>query len=296
MTDCELADLCRVLEAALPPAVLDARPAAAFAGVHLRGAVSLPGVAEAAVDPVAFNRLLPSIFLPPRHRPLLVLAASPEGTLALSCALAARGRSRVRAIILADIDWSRLPPHLLERGPVVRTLWAPPGWLVAHADLLPPPALGPALDVGCGSGRAAVWLAARGWRVSGLDHQPEALALMAQLAASRRVCVTPLAADLRRPGGVPAGPWALLVNFRCLDRPLLARCHELVAPAGVAVVRTFREAPGQAPDVRAAHRLQPGELAHAFAGARWEVLAHEEGFDDDGRPAAGVIARRRAIT
>ena len=55
-------------------------------------------------------------------------------------------------------------------------------------------------------------------------------------------------------------------------------------------------APGLAPDLRAAHRLRPGELAHAFAGARWEVLAHEEGFDDDGRPAAGVVARRRAIT
>ncbi|MBK7188931.1 MAG: methyltransferase domain-containing protein [bacterium] len=121
----------------------------------------------------------------------------------------------------------------------MRTLWAPPAWLVAHADQLPPPALGPALDVGCGSGRAAVWLAARGWRVSGLDHQPEALALMAHLAASRRASVTPLAVDLRRPGAVPAGPWALLVNFRCLDRPLLARCHELVAPAGVAVCAHF---------------------------------------------------------
>lgn len=296
MNDGELADFCRVLEAVVPPAVLDARPAAAFAAAHLRGAVSLPGVAEAAADPAAFDRLLPSIFLPPRHRPLLVMAASREGTLALARALAARGRARVTAITLDDTDWLRLPRHLLERGPVERTLWAPPAWLAAHVNLLPPSALGPALDIGCGSGRAAVWLAERGWRVSGLDHQPEALALMAQLAASRRVRVTPLAADLRRPGGVPVGPWALLVNFRCLDRLLLARCHELVAPAGVAVVRTFREAPGLAPDVRAAHRLQPGELAHAFAGARWEVLAHEEGFDDDGRPAAGIVARRRAIT
>ncbi|RYG35253.1 methyltransferase domain-containing protein [bacterium] len=34
---------------------------------------------------------------------------------------------------------------------------------------------GRVLDLGCGSGRDAVWLAARGWTVIGVDHLPDAL-------------------------------------------------------------------------------------------------------------------------
>jgi len=275
--------------------ILDARPATAYAAAHLRGAVSLPQ-AGAAASPAELEAVLPSIFLPPRHRPLLVFAATAPEAVRLARALAARGRARVAAAAPnagGEQGLCDLPPRLLERGACRHTLWEPPAWLVRHADLLPPPALGPALDLGCGSGRAAVWLAARGYRVTGLDHQPEALALQARLAASEGVAVTAFCADLRVEGAVPAGPWSVLVNIRCLQRPLLARLHELVRPHGVALIRGFRDAPGWAPDITAAHRLRPAELVRDFAAARWEVLAHEEGFDDDGRPAAGIVARRR---
>ena len=293
MTDNELSELVAALDARPAPAVLDARPAGAFAAGHLKGAASLPGVAEAAGDAAALERALPSIFLPARHRRLLVQAATPALTDALARGLAARGRARVAGVCPGAEDLARLPARLVERGAVDRVLWEAPAWLTAHADLLPPPALGPVLDLGCGSGRAAVWLARRGYRVTGVDWQPEALALAARLAASAGVRVEGLAADIRDPAAVPPGPWAVVVNVRCLDRPLLARLHRLVAPGGVAVVRAFRDTPGLAPDVRAQHRLAAGELVRAFTVDRWRVLAHDEGFDDDGRPAAGIVARRR---
>jgi rhodanese-related sulfurtransferase len=280
-----------------PPAgVLDARTPRDFAAGHLRGAASLPGAADAAPDPGRLEAVLPSIFLPPRHHPLLVMADSRDQAEALARALAARGRSRVTAVALAPEDVGRLPPHLVERGPSGRTLWEAPRWLTTHSDLLPPPALGPALDLGCGSGRAAVWLGERGYRVTGIDRQPEALALVARLAASRGVTVATLAADLRLPSALPPGPWSVVVDFRYLDRDLLARLPGIVRAGGVALVRTFREAPGLASDVRAQHRLRPAELARAFGDGPWEILAHEESFDDDGRPAAGIVARRRGIT
>lgn len=272
--------------------ILDARPAADFAGLHIQGAVSLPQAAAAAT-PSELETVLPSIFLPPRHRPLLVVAAAPEIAARLAGALAARGRARVAAAAPPVSELALLPPRLCAGGAAQGTLWEAPDWLTRHEGLLPPPALGPALDLGCGSGRAAVWLAARGYRVTGLDHQPEALALMNRLAASAGVVVSGLHADLRAAGGVPPGPWGLLVNIRCLHRPLLARLHDHVSPHGVVVVRGFRDAPGWAPDITAAHRLRPAELARAFPAALWEHLAHEEGFDDDGRPAAGLVARRR---
>lgn len=294
--DGRLAFVVAALGASPPAAVLDARPAASFAAAHLRGAASLPGVADAADDADALAAVLPSIFLPPRHRPLLVMAETRDRSSALAHALASRGRSRVTAVTLDVADLSRLPAGLVESGPSAHTLWEAPPWLTAHADRLPPPALGPVMDAGCGGGRAAVWLAERGYRVTGVDWQPEALALTARLAASRGVSVRTVAADLRDPAVLPQGSWAIIVNFRCLDRGLLARLHRLVMPGGVAVVRTFREAPGLSRDFRAPHRLRAAELARAFGACQWRILAHEEGFDDDGRPAAGIVARRTGIT
>lgn len=275
------------------PAVLDERDPDAFAAGHFCGAVSMPGVADLAADPARLEADLPSIFLPPRHLPLLVVAASGERAKGLARALAGRGRARLAACAIDEAALSRLPAHLVERGPSDRTLWQAPRWLVEHADLLPPPALGPVLDLGCGSGRAAVWLAARGYRVTGVDWQPEALVLAQRLAASRGVRLRVVDADVRAVDALPPGPWAVVVNVRCLDRGALARMADLVGDGGIVVVRTFREAPGLPDDVTARHRLRPGELVHAFPASLWDVLAHDEGFDDDGRPAAGIVARRR---
>jgi SAM-dependent methyltransferase len=54
--------------------------------------------------------------------------------------------------------------------------------LVAEAAALP---AGAALDVGCGEGADVVWLAARGWRVTGVDFSPTALQRAAGHAAAQ---------------------------------------------------------------------------------------------------------------
>lgn len=56
--------------------------------------------------------------------------------------------------------------------------------LVAEAADLPP---GRALDVGCGEGGDALWLAGRGWQVTGLDWSEVALARAAEHAAAAGV-------------------------------------------------------------------------------------------------------------
>jgi SAM-dependent methyltransferase len=55
---------------------------------------------------------------------------------------------------------------------------------------------GQALDIGCGEGRNAVWLAERGWGVTAVDFSDVALAKAAELAASRRVEVEWVLADV----------------------------------------------------------------------------------------------------
>ena len=55
---------------------------------------------------------------------------------------------------------------------------------------------GRALDFACGEGRNAVWLAERGWQVTGVDFSDVALAKAAELAASRGVEVDWVVADV----------------------------------------------------------------------------------------------------
>ena len=49
----------------------------------------------------------------------------------------------------------------------------PNRWVRLHTEHLPP---GRALDVACGDGRHALWLASRGWSVRGVDFSAEAIA------------------------------------------------------------------------------------------------------------------------
>jgi SAM-dependent methyltransferase len=55
---------------------------------------------------------------------------------------------------------------------------------------------GRALDLACGEGRNAVWLAERGWRVTGVDFSDVALGKAEQLASSRGVEVDWVLADV----------------------------------------------------------------------------------------------------
>ena len=74
-------------------------------------------------------------------------------------------------------------------------LWTaePNRLFAAEVEALPP---GRALDLACGEGRNAVWLAERGWRVTGIDFSDVALAKAARLAESRGVEVTWVVADV----------------------------------------------------------------------------------------------------
>jgi len=82
----------------------------------------------------------------------------------------------------------------------------PNRFLVAEVEDLPP---GRALDVACGAGRNAVWLASRGWTVTGVDFSDVALENARALAVSRRVDVEWVRADVRE-WQPPAGAFDLV--------------------------------------------------------------------------------------
>jgi SAM-dependent methyltransferase len=85
-------------------------------------------------------------------------------------------------------DWDR-------RYAAVENLWAtrPNRFLVAEVAELPP---GRALDLACGEGQNAIWLASLGWDVTGVDYSEVAIAKANARAERDGVAVQFTSADL----------------------------------------------------------------------------------------------------
>jgi len=179
----------------------------------------------------------------------------------------------------------------LASGPSQRSLWRPSPFLERYADLLPPATVGPVLDLACGNGRSAVWLAKHGYLVTGIDWQSEALSGANRLASSCGVVCKFLGGDLRDTASIPAGQWAVLLMFRYLQRDLLSRLKYMMVSGGVAMIRTFRHVPGYQGVPKRKYRLESGELPQYFPPNNFQILVYEENFDPDGFPVAGILAR-----
>jgi SAM-dependent methyltransferase len=114
---------------------------------------------------------------------------------------------------------------------------APSRFVVAEVADLPP---GAALDLACGAGRNAVWLAEQGWRVTAVDFSGVALRMARSLAAERAVDAEWIEADV-----VAWTPPARAYDLVCVfylqlpasERPsALAHAAAAVRPGGTLLV------------------------------------------------------------
>jgi len=118
-------------------------------------------------------------------------------------------------------------------------LWTadPNRFLVEEVASLPP---GRALDLACGEGRNAVWLAGRGWSATGVDFSAVAMTKARELAARSDVEVAWVLADVTE-HVPPAGAFDLvLVLYLHLPAPeralVLGRAAAALAPGGTILV------------------------------------------------------------
>jgi len=169
---------------------------------------------------------------------------------------------------------------------------APPAtWLTQHAHLLP--AAGEALDVACGRGRHALWLATRGLTVHAIDRSAEAVAALDALARQHHLPVRARVSDLETgTPDLPRSAFDLVVVVHYLHRPLFPALVAAVRPGGLLVYETFTRAQAaRGKPTNPAFLLEPGELVDLVAPL--DVIAHREGTFD-GRDVASVVARRLA--
>jgi 2-polyprenyl-3-methyl-5-hydroxy-6-metoxy-1,4-benzoquinol methylase len=100
-------------------------------------------------------------------------------------------------------------------------------FLVEEAAGVPP---GRALDLACGEGRNAVWLAQRGWEATGVDFSHAGLEKARTLATERHVHIEWIAADLLDYRPQPHGFDLVLLFY--LQLPAEARRQVVRAAAG----------------------------------------------------------------
>jgi SAM-dependent methyltransferase len=148
---------------------------------------------------------------------------------------------------------------------------------------------GRVLDLACGSGRHARWLAAQGFVVEAVDRDATAIAGLADCNG-----VTARVADLE------AGTWPYagqlfdgIVVTNYLHRPLFAQLIDALGPGGVLIYETFAAGNERFGRPRSPEfLLQPGELLQ-IAHGRLEVIAYENLEVDTPRPA--VVQRMCAL-
>jgi len=182
-------------------------------------------------------------------------------------------------------DWEPLEAG----GGAVKSASTPAAWLTMHQHLLPP---GDALDVACGRGRHALWLAEHGWRVTAIDRDAGALRELEAEARRRGLPITTESVDLERvDAALPDRAFDVIVVVHYLHRPLFPRLLAALRPGGVLVYETFTAAQAaRGKPTNPDFLLRPGEL-HQLVGSL-EVLESREG-EFDGRDVASAMARKR---
>ncbi|HEX6641304.1 MAG TPA: class I SAM-dependent methyltransferase [Thermoanaerobaculia bacterium] len=133
---------------------------------------------------------------------------------------------------------------------------------------------GRALDLACGAGRNAAWLARQGWDVVAIDGAEEAIRIVHEHDARIDARVLDLESDAPLPFDDASFDLVAILYF--LYRPLFAEARRVVRPGGIIVtaVRTS-----------GSFRASLEELRAAFDG--WELLHESDG------EIAELVARRR---
>lgn len=153
---------------------------------------------------------------------------------------------------------------------------------------------GTALDLACGTGRNAIFLAANGWRVTAVDNSSVGLEIAAERAAEKSVEVDFRRADLETGEfAIAAGRFDLVCDFYYLQRDLFGALKNALKPGGLFAAAIHFYAPGEKPG---RFLLREGELKEIFGD--FEILHYHETRATDAnagehhRRTAEIVARK----
>lgn len=151
---------------------------------------------------------------------------------------------------------------------------------------------GKALDIACGEGRNAIFLAKNGYSVDAIDISGVAIERGKKAAEENNVKVNFIRADLES-HQIPAEIYDLIVNFNYLQRTVVPEIKKGLKNGGVVIFETFtleQQAIGSPknPDFL----LKPNELLKLFEGIH--IFYYREGvFEEERKKAIASLAGKK---
>ena len=163
--------------------------------------------------------------------------------------------------------------------------------LAAYHDLIPPGSS--ILDVGCGEGRNAIFLAGLGHHADGFDLSQAGAAKAQAIADARGVDARFWAKDLaafefERDYDVILSHGVLHLTEKHVRDLFLRRAQEHTAPGGLHYIGIFTNRLPAAPDMASVTKslFDVGELPAMYRDQGWDILHHFEGTFRDKHPGS----------
>lgn len=171
--------------------------------------------------------------------------------------------------------------------------------LIEIAADLPP---GKALDLGCGEGQNARWLARRGWVVTAVDVAAGSLAEAREAAAAAGLTIVFVGADMA--SWRPVSRYDLVISTFALPPRGMGRSRMLemaamaVAPGGRILVRELDVALAREGRMAERYLVSTEEIERHLDGfrvdrSRTRLASRRHGFEEIVVPVATVAATRR---
>ncbi len=155
------------------------------------------------------------------------------------------------------------------------------------ADQLPQQ--GRALDLACGLGGNALFLAERGLHCEALDYSPVAIKALNTFALQHNLSVSAAVRDIEQDYLPPESRYDVIVVSYFLFRPLLSAINQALAPGGLLFYQTFnRKRPECGGPQNPDFLLAEGELPKAMPELT-VVFNDEDYLAVSGRPAESAI-------
>ncbi|GAB4474419.1 MAG: hypothetical protein Kow0088_10430 [Anaerolineales bacterium] len=149
---------------------------------------------------------------------------------------------------------------------------------------------GKAIDLGCGTGTNAIYLAKNGWQVVGVDFSRRALSIARRKCKTQGVRVEFIHDDVSKLRKVH-GVFDLVLDIGCFHsltsiqkKSYLNRLQEILSPEGYFLLYGFIERPPNTTSI------QPEDIQ--VIQASMEILNKQIG-EDQGRPSAWFLIKKR---
>jgi len=275
--------------------IIDLRSFVDFKAGHIKESTSL----NWEILPESLNAL-------PASPANLYLVGDKDEIEAASILLDSKGYNVTGSLVIHSVqamqDWSAQLPGLVESGSKSKILWSPCSLVSEFIDLLnqskfsfPLSDSRPnALDIGCGGGRDAIYLAKNRMNVIAIDHEPKVLKRSKALANLSGANVKFKCCDIKKAACLPEQQFDLMTVVRFLNRDIYEYIKELTRPGGFVLFQTFTQGVEAFDSPKNPNFiLKTGELAQVFAG--YNIIIDRIETLTDGRPVASFLAQKPII-